>query len=156
MNRVGWPVIVVLAAIIVFLTWLLFAIPAPVDRPDTNGKATTTPQVIEPFESENVRITAPLSEERVSRTFTVRGEARGPWYFEASFPVMVRDPQGNVLASTYAQADGEWMTTDFVPFTSNVSITSAYRGLAKLILLKDNPSGLPEHDDSVEIPIIIE
>jgi len=30
-----------------------------------------------------------------------------------------------------------------------------YTGPATLILIRDNPSGLPEHDDSLPIPIVI-
>ncbi len=88
--------------------------------------------------------------------FDVVGQAPGNWYFEASFPVQVRDEEGNVVGRAVAQAQGDWMTTGAVPFTASVTIDAAYHGAANLILLKDNPSGLPEHDDAVEISIVIE
>lgn len=86
--------------------------------------------------------------------FTVTGQARGMWFFEASFPIEVLDKDGNQLTMVVAQADGEWMTENFVPFSANVSV-GGYSGPATLILRKDNPSGLPEHDASVSIPIVI-
>lgn len=87
-------------------------------------------------------------------TFTVTGQARGTWYFEASFPAEVLDKDGNQLVIAPAQAQGEWMTEDFVPFSVELSV-GKYSGPAVLVLRKDNPSGLPENDASVSIPIEI-
>ena len=53
-------------------------------------------------------------------------------------------------------AQGEWMTEAQVTFTASMQIDATFHGKAKLVLLKDNPSGLPEHDDSVEIPIVVD
>ncbi len=90
------------------------------------------------------------------KEFSVRGKARGNWYFEASFPVQVLDKDGKVLFSGPAQAQGEWMTTNFVPFIANVKVPDSYIGPATLILKKDNPSGLPQNEASVSFPINIE
>jgi hypothetical protein len=93
----------------------------------------------------------------VGKEFRVTGKARGNWYFEASFPIDVLDKGGKKIASGYAQAEGEWMTTEFVPFKSIViKIPSTYIGPATLVLHKDNPSGLPENDASISYPIVIE
>lgn len=88
--------------------------------------------------------------------FSVIGRARGYWFFEASFPITVLDKDGKVLVETYATAQGEWMTEDFVPFKGDVKIPESYIGPATLILRKDNASGLPEHDASISFPFIIE
>lgn len=93
----------------------------------------------------------------------VKGKARGNWYFEASFPVILKDANGNILAQAPAQAQGEWMTTEFVPFEVTLTFTPpkfvCFRAPCTipgtLVLKKDNPSGLPEHDDSVSIPVNI-
>lgn len=84
--------------------------------------------------------------------FTVTGEARGFWFFEGSFPVEVLDEEGNQLTIAPAQAQGEWMTEDFVRFSVVLDIGD-YSGPATLVLFRDNPSGLPENDASVSIPI---
>ena len=84
--------------------------------------------------------------------FTVTGEARGVWFFEGSFPVEVLDSEGNQLTIAPAQAQGEWMTEDFVRFSVVLNV-GEYSGPATLVLFKDNPSGLPEHDASLSIPI---
>ncbi len=66
------------------------------------------------------------------------------------------DWDGRIIGSGHATADGEWMTTEFVPFTGTVTYTlpleeTNTRGT--IILRKDNPSGLPEHDNALEIPV---
>jgi hypothetical protein len=84
--------------------------------------------------------------------FIVNGEARGPWFFEASFPVEVLDKDGKQIAQGIGQAQGEWMTQEFVPFRAEVNV-GEYSGPATLVLRKDNPSGLPENDASLSVPI---
>jgi len=91
------------------------------------------------------------------KEFTVIGKARRVWFFEASFPIDVLDKDGKILFQTYATAQGEWMTEDFVPFKSElIKIPETYIGPATLVLKKDNASGLPEHDASISFPFTIE
>ena len=106
--------------------------------------------------ADRIRVENPFPGAVTGKMFTVMGEARGNWYFEASFPVEVRAADGSILASTYASAQGDWMTENFVPFTADVSVAESYTGPATLILRRDNPSGLPEQDASVSFPITIE
>ncbi len=71
----------------------------------------------------------------------------------ASFPVRLFDDKGQELAVGIAQAEGEWMTTEFVPFTATLNFTQPTSGPGVLILQKDNPSGLPEHDAELRLLI---
>jgi len=105
-----------------------------------------------------IRLTAPLPNATVSSPLTITGEARGYWYFEASFPVVLVDWDGRIIAQGIATAKDEWMTEEFVPFEATLTFTAdpnAYSNRGALILQKDNPSGLPEYDDALEIPVII-
>jgi hypothetical protein len=90
------------------------------------------------------------------KEFSVVGRARGMWFFEASFPVELHDKNGKLLTTAIAQAEGEWMTTNFVPFKAEVKAPITYIGPATLVLRKDNASGLPEHDASISFPITVE
>jgi len=45
------------------------------------------------------------------------------------------------------------MTTDFVPFKARIEFVSPEESSGTLVFVKDNPSGLPENDDEVRIPI---
>lgn len=83
----------------------------------------------------------------------VTGEARGNWYFEGSFPVRLVDERGATLAQTTAQAQGEWMTDDFVPFSAQLTFTTTAKN-GTLILRNDNPSGMPENDKILEISVV--
>lgn len=106
--------------------------------------------------ADNIAVDTPEPGAVVGKTFRVTGEARGPWFFEASFPVRVVAADGTVLATVVAQADGEWMSENFVPFHADVAVPESYIGPATLVLQKDNPSGLPEHEASISYPITIE
>jgi len=77
----------------------------------------------------------------------------GNWYFEASFPVMIFDANGEKLGVVPAQAKGDWMTTEFVPFEATLTFDKPTTATGTLVLLKDNPSGLPENDNSISIPV---
>ncbi len=104
-------------------------------------------------------IDTPTPNQEVTSAITISGKARGNWFFEASFPIVVVNWDGLIIGQGIATAQDEWMTTEFVPFLAVVSYalppdTPYNRGA--LILKKDNPSGLPEHDDSREIPITFE
>lgn len=126
-------------------------------NPGDNSGATTTPNTPNnpntPATHPNVRVTTPQPNATVGQNFTVKGEAR-LWYFEGSFPVEVVDANGKKLAIGIAQAQGEWMTTDFVPFNAPITLNSVpATQTGTIILRKDNPSGLPQNDDEFRVPI---
>lgn len=99
-----------------------------------------------------VRLNHPLTGQLVTSPLTVEGAARGSWFFEASFPVILLGAGGDTLAIKPAQAQGEWMTSNFVPFKVVLDFT-ATGDSATLVLKKDNASGLPEHDDELRLPL---
>lgn len=101
-----------------------------------------------------IQLDEPQPGASVSSPLTLRGTARGPWFFEASFPVTVVDAAGATLGQGYAQAQGEWMTEDFVPFTATVSFNARSGARGQLVLHKANASGLPEHDDRLVVPVL--
>jgi hypothetical protein len=103
--------------------------------------------------SDLIQVDVPKTDEVVSSPLTVTGKARGSWYFEASFPVKLLDANGVVLAQAPAQAQGEWMTTEFVPFSVTLTFTRPTTPTGVLVLHNDNPSGLPENDKEVRIPV---
>lgn len=106
--------------------------------------------------SDLIRVGIPAYLTHISSPLTISGEARGVWYFEASFPIVLTDLEGNIIAQHYAEAQGEWMTEDFVPFKATLEFEKpASTTKAILILKKDNPSGLPEHEDEIKVPVIL-
>lgn len=100
-----------------------------------------------------IKINSPRPNQMIVSPLTIEGEARGYWFFEASFPVKLLNEKGEVIAQTIAQAQGEWMTENFAPFKAVLAFKSPAEGRGWLVLQKDNPSGLPENDDELKIPV---
>ncbi|MFH1457323.1 MAG: Gmad2 immunoglobulin-like domain-containing protein [Patescibacteria group bacterium] len=103
-----------------------------------------------------IMLYSPEQNEIITSPLLITGKARGNWFFEASFPIVLVDWDGRIIATAIAEAQSDWMTEDFVEFKAelnfnNPDISVSNRGA--LILKKDNPSGLPENDDALEIPI---
>lgn len=147
-----------------YLSTLEVNVPAPnIPEPVTD----TLPATAADYETEAlakanlIRVDNLSLGEVVSSPLTITGEARGNWFFEASFPVYITDWNGLIIGEGYATAGTDWMTEDFAAFSATITFTSPYTldspdfmQYGTVILKKDNPSGLPEHDDALEFGII--
>lgn len=102
-----------------------------------------------------VKVFIPNMGETVTSPLIVMGEVPGSWSFEADFPIQLKDSSGKVIAEEPGQLQADWMTEELVPFIATLEFKDAEKGDATLILHKDNPSGLDENDDSVEIQLKI-
>jgi hypothetical protein len=60
---------------------------------------------------------------------------------------------GEELSTVPALAQGDWMTEEFVPFTVSLTFPATAATSGVLRLMRDNPSGLSEHDRSIDIPV---
>lgn len=107
--------------------------------------------------SDLIRLTHPVADQIITSPLSIQGEARGPWYFEATFPVILTDWDGLIIAEGIATAQDDWMTEEFVPFEASLEFDKPEFGEnGFLILQKSNPSGLPENDDALEIQVKFE
>jgi len=89
----------------------------------------------------------------IASPLDIRGQARGTWFFEASFPVRLLDAEGNTIAEHYAMTDEEWMTEEFISFYSRLEFVAPDTDTGTLLLIKDNPSDIREYDAQLEIPV---
>ncbi len=103
---------------------------------------------------DKITVDNPRPNQIIASPLQIAGKARGGWYFEASFPAHLLDANGKELAVMPIMADGEWMTTDFVPFKATMTFATPETTTGTLILKKDNPSGLPENDEQLIIPVV--
>ena len=90
----------------------------------------------------------------ITSPLKVHGRARGAWFFEGDFPLILKDNKGRVIARGYATAQGEWMTKEFVAFEGTITFkkpATGHRGT--LVFKKDNPTDRPELDDELELPV---
>lgn len=103
---------------------------------------------------ELIQVDSPRPNDKITSPLTVTGQARGTWFFEAQFPVKIVDANGAELGNGIATAQSDWMTEDFVPFaTATIEFSTPTTATGNLILKKDNPSGLPENDNQLIVPI---
>lgn len=167
MSSRSWGALMVLLAIVIIvLAWFLLTTPAhaPVESP----QATSTNETILPAPASTgsttqaapldsqVTATTPAQNATVSHSFEIAGTAPNQWFFEAVFPIQVRDPNDDLIGTSRGKAQGDWTQPGLVTFTSQITVDASYEGPATLILLKDNPSGDPENSDEVTIPVTIQ
>jgi len=111
-----------------------------------------------PVSTSDIKVTYPKSGQTVSSPLSLAGEARGTWFFEATAPVVLKDASGKTIAQGHINATGDWMTTNFVPFTGSLTWTASSTGTstkATLVFMNDNPSGDPKLQKSVSIPVVL-
>ena len=167
-TKMWWIIISILFVGIVIMTSFLIVLPTSKPSPAIIIATSTeqeqapasnveklSPPSSQPL-SAHVVVTSPQAKSTVGHFFTVAGVAPGAWFFEGQFLMQARDTEGNVIGRASATAQGEWMTESLVTFTAKMQIDATYDGPAKLILLKNNPSGMPENDDALEIEIVID
>ncbi|MDQ2932922.1 MAG: Gmad2 immunoglobulin-like domain-containing protein [bacterium] len=160
--------IIILLVLILVIAGILMSIyqkqaQAPVDVTPIPTPVTTIPNdLVISYSGENakdmIKVTYPRPGDTISSPLIITGEARGTWYFEASFPVTLTDGDGLIIAEGHAEAQGEWMTENFVPFKATLTFTkpanaSAFGNRSFLILHNDNPSGDYTRNKSAEIPV---
>jgi hypothetical protein len=145
---------------ILLFTFILFLIAFFVYQAQPEKIEPQTDQVTETVTPSHplIILEQPQAEQTVSSPLTIEGEARGGWFFEATFPVVLTNWDGLIIAEGFATAQGEWMTEEFVPFTAELTFTAdtTVSDRGSLILQKSNPSGLPENDDAYEIVVFFE
>lgn len=161
-NRTGLVVIIVLLLVIIIGFVVLLAIPGKTEAPIVTGDvtpqpvATTTSQTTSTIAviDDLIEVTAPVIDATISSPLTVTGQARGTWYFEASAPYELRNSVGTVISQGHIDAQGDWMTEEFVPFKATIQFTKQKAGTTgTLVLRNDNPSGDPDRDRVLEIPV---
>ncbi|MDD3006734.1 MAG: Gmad2 immunoglobulin-like domain-containing protein [Candidatus Pacebacteria bacterium] len=101
-----------------------------------------------------IRISTPRPNTTIQSPVKITGEARGYWFFEASFPIKIYDADGKELGMAIAEAKSEWMTEGFVPFEAMLAFDLPTTAKGTLVLQKDNPSGLPENEDKLVVPVV--
>jgi hypothetical protein len=99
-----------------------------------------------------ITVDQPQPEGEIEDPVTVTGKARGYWYNEGIFTVLIIDASGYTVGEGQAQADEKWTTTNFVNFTASVPIYSTPRAKTGVMRLKrTDQSG--KSLDYIEVPI---
>lgn len=93
--------------------------------------------------------------QEVGGKLKIKGSVKGAYFFEANILINILDANKNLLKNSHATATSEWMTVEPVIFEGDIDFTNLANGPAYIEIHNDNASGLPEHDKSILIPIII-
>src|SRR5690348_5201289 len=118
MKKILYTLLLIVAIIVLIYAWLY-----------ATGREkiiVTSPTPTETTGKENfIRVTSLKANDTITSPLTVTGVAR-TWFLEGSFPVMLTDWDGKIIAQGIAQAQGEpgaWMTDNFVPFSATITFT---------------------------------
>lgn len=101
----------------------------------------------------------PKPGQSVSSPLRVSGQAKGSWFFEGRFPVLITNWDGLIIGEAMATTSADWMTEELVPFSASVEFNQKDEAVSKkafLILRKANPSGLAKNDKALEYPVYID
>ena len=105
---------------------------------------------------ELIHIDFPRPNSKIISPIVISGEVIGEWFFEGDFPIELRDASDQIIAGGYVSAQSDWMIDGFVRFEAQLDFVKPASKTGMLILMKDNVSGLSEHDKSLEIPVYFE
>lgn len=108
-----------------------------------------------------ITVASPAANAAISSPVSISGSAKGNWYFEASFPIMIVDWDGRIIGEGHAEATSDWMTEARVPFAASISFKAPACGVGQdychrgaIIFKNDNPSGDPARSKSFEMPVM--
>ena len=148
------PIALFIVILVGLLALVLIPAPKTAVAPATNSTTTPTQTQTRASLDDLIVVTSPLPQAKVSSPLTLSGKARGSWYFEASAPYILKDASGNIIAQGHIDAQSDWMTSEYVPFTSTITFPPQPAGsLGTLILKNDNPSGDPSRQKELDIPV---
>lgn len=154
MNKRYILIMVIVAAVLAVVLYRVKIIHAPVHVAPARTVSYSGDNA-----SSSVIVEFPTAGSFISSPQLIRGKVKG-WFFEASFPLILIDGGGLLIAQGVAHplSGYEWTSPGFIPFEANLTFVTplnatAFGNRGFLILKKDNPSGLPEHDASIEIPV---
>ena len=102
---------------------------------------------------QEITMILPQPNQIVTSPLTVEGISKGGWFFEGSFPIKILDVNGQEIATSFVQAQSDWMTTNPVNFKGEIRFVSPASGNGTLLLQNDNPSGLPQNSKEFRVPI---
>ena len=139
-------ILIFMTAVLVLMIAAVIFIPSPKKK---NNPAPPPPNATSP----NLKLYNLVPNQVISSPLIILGESRS-WYFEGSFPVKLVDEKMNLITAVPAEAKGDWMTNEFVPFEVQLKFQPPASAKGFVILEKDNPSGLEKNAESVQIPVI--
>ena len=149
----SWVVAAALALVLILGILVFVMLPGVSNAPTMHGPGASAGGSAATI-ADTIVVDVPLPQSKITSPLTISGKARGPWYFEASAPVVLKDSSGTVIAHGTIRAQGSWMTNEYVPFSGTLTFSAPSTPTGTLVLQNDNPSGDPKKLKTLEIPVI--
>jgi hypothetical protein len=124
--------------------------PKPIVPLENNSQQGTPTTIVSP--SGKLTVDNLVQNQFVPLPMIVTGTVQG-WFFEGSFPVIMRDVGGNQIGVALANSSQDWMTANPIPFSVTLPVTN-YTGQGSLVFTKDNPTGEAQFDDSYVVNVV--
>ena len=86
---------------------------------------------------------------------TIKGYARGIWFSEGRFTVILKDKNHKTISQSPAFAIEEWQTTGLVPFETKIAFDPSHSGQGYLLFHKEYPSGKAADERAYLLPVIL-
>jgi hypothetical protein len=106
-----------------------------------------------PVATDSLKLDNIMANQVVSSPLAIQGQAKGAWFFEGIFPIRIIDENKVELGRVQAKAVGDWMSSDFVSFTADLTFKNTTSTQGILIFERDNPSGLPQNAEQYMVPV---
>ena len=143
-KKIWWWLIL---ALLIFLIWWLVSLishRALAPSSEKNFNQTSTVAVIDQWKTQkdNADILRQINlqiGQKISQNFILKGEARGNWFFEGSFPWRLENESGEILGQGIAKAQSDWMTENWVSFEATLKFDVKGTKNGFLILQKRQP-----------------
>ena len=98
-------------------------------------------------------ILSPDLSKKIQSPLKIKGKIDSSYFFLFVFPITLKDANGKILSTTVTHAESEWTQPGLIPFSTIIIFKTPETPQGKLILSKDNPSGLPENDATIEFEV---
>jgi hypothetical protein len=155
MNKSVKYIAIVFAVIIVILLAILAFVNPPKKITVATGPVPTILNyAISP--DGHVEIFNPTLNQEIISPATASGSVSGGgWLFEGTFPIKVVDADGTVLGMGQVRETnpGTWTSMGEVPFSGIISFLAPHSATGTVVFSKDNPSGLPQNNESFSVPV---
>jgi len=109
--------------------------------------------------ADQVNVISPAENALIDNPLMITGSAPGNWFFEWVAPVTIVNRNGLIIGEGYMSAIWDWMTTGMVDFSGSIAYTrdpATPYAYGRVILRRDNPSGMPENDAYLEMPVLFQ
>ena len=151
LNTVLLLVLIILMIVALKIMWLNQSTYLPF----LNDKQTETSLPVISGNKDDLVSFSILPGQKVSGVVKITGSIKNNYFFEGNILVNILASDKKLLKAGHGTATTPWMTSGPVSFETSLDFSSLPQGIAYIEIHNDNPSGLPQNDKSILVPVVI-